>query len=453
MRQCSRSAHAAFAGAIILGCTHLLHGQTEPVVPIEEYAARRASVAKDLADGILLVPSRFDWKAEDQHGYQQSADFYYLSGLGNVLRAILVLDGPRQQSLLFVAPLPDYIARWFIAPTPHPADSLRLHRILPWDSFPDFLDRRLKEQSGLPIYLPDTATARTPAGIPAIHDVAALWSSSLRQRWPAINLRSARATLDGLRWIKSPGEIAVLRGVGALSAKALRTALRATAPERRQRVVEVAVVGQCISGGGEGPSFWPWTMAGPNAVVSGIFASFVDYHHLDRRMRAGEVIRLDVGCDLMHYRGDVGRTAPVAGRFSAGQREAWDLLVAAYRAGMARMRDGVSSADVIAASVERVRQLQGGVTTELGRSAAAALLAHGGTDGWQMHGVGLESAEGGARPEILRAGMVFAFEPDLLVQGQAFYLEDMILVRSDGIEVLTPGLPYSADEVERTMKH
>jgi Xaa-Pro aminopeptidase len=35
--------------------------------------------------------------------------------------------------------------------------------------------------------------------------------------------------------------------------------------------------------------------------------------------------RVDVGCQLDHYMGDVGRTAPVSGRFSDGQREAWDL--------------------------------------------------------------------------------------------------------------------------------
>ena len=54
-------------------------------------------------------------------------------------------------------------------------------------------------------------------------------------------------------------------------------------------------------------------------------------------------------------------------------------------------------------------------------------------------------------PEILRAGMVVAFEPIFSVEGQGFYLEDMILVTRDGHEILTPGLPYSAGEVERAV--
>ena len=45
-------------------------------------------------------------------------------------------------------------------------------------------------------------------------------------------------------------------------------------------------------------------------------------------MKAGEVVRVDVGCQVDHYMGDVGRTAPVSGTFTAGQREAWDLFIA-----------------------------------------------------------------------------------------------------------------------------
>ena len=453
MRQNFLLVVAAVVGATSLLPGEVLSGQAPLEVPSGEYAARRARVTKNLPDGILLVPSRFDIKAEDQHGFHQNPDFYYLSGLGNALRTVLVIDGPRQRSLLFVAPLEGPLARWAIAPGSGPADDSRgFDGVLPWDSFPGYLDRRFHEQPELPIYLTDTTTAETPAGIPATHDPAALWSAALRERWPTVVIRSARAVLNDLRWIKSPAEIAVLRRVGALSADALRSALLTVTPAQRQRSVEVAVVARCIHGGGEGPSFWPWTMTGPNAVITETFASFVDYHHLNRSLQSGELIRLDVGCDLMHYRGDVGRTAPVSGRFSAGQREAWELLIAAYQAGLSRIRDGASSADVISASLERVRALRSSMKTSLGRGAVTTLLAEGGTESWQLHGVGLESAENGARPDILRIGMVLAFEPEVTVDGQAFYLEDMVRVRKDGSDILTPGLPYTADEIEAAMK-
>jgi Xaa-Pro aminopeptidase len=65
---------------------------------------------------------------------------------------------------------------------------------------------------------------------------------------------------------------------------------------------------------------------------------------------------------------------------------------------------------------------------------------------WEIHGVGLDAAEG--MPEILRAGMVVAFEPIFSVEDQGFYLEDMLLVTKGSYEILTPGLPYSSDAIE-----
>ena len=75
-------------------------------------------------------------------------------------------------------------------------------------------------------------------------------------------------------------------------------------------------------------------MTGANSDIALALQSLADYRFLDRVMRSGDLARVDVGCAQEHYEGDVGRTAPVSGRFSPDQREAWDLFVAAYRAGL-----------------------------------------------------------------------------------------------------------------------
>jgi hypothetical protein len=47
--------------------------------------------------------------------------------------------------------------------------------------------------------------------------------------------------------------------------------------------------------------------------------------------------------------------------------------------------------------------------------------------------------------------MAVAYELMFTVDGDGFYLEDMILVKKDGYEILTPGLPYTAREIEAAM--
>ena len=137
-----------------------------------------------------------------------------------------------------------------------------------------------------------------------------------------------------------------------------------------------------IAAGAEGPSFWPWMMSGPNGHVGRLVRAFYDYNHLNRVMRAGEVVREDIGCTAGSYGADVGRTIPVSGFFDAGQRETWNMLIDAYRAGLAAMKAKVTIADVMAASRARIAELQPGLRTEQAQNAARSLLS----DIRQRHG-------------------------------------------------------------------
>ena len=66
-------------------------------------------------------------------------------------------------------------------------------------------------------------------------------------------------------------------------------------------------------------------------------------------MKGGDLVRLDVGCESERYSGDLGRTVPVSGRFTAEQREIWNSFVAAYRAGVQSIREGATEDQVFAA--------------------------------------------------------------------------------------------------------
>ena len=80
----------------------------------------------------------------------------------------------------------------------------------------------------------------------------------------------------------------------------------------------------------------------------------------------------------------------------------------------------------------------------MARRAAEILLDREQIPSWQMHGVGLEAAEGFGG--VLLQGVVVAYEPMFTVGELGFYLEDLLLITADGYELLTPGLPTTADE-------
>ncbi len=446
-------------------------GLGQETIPVKEYHQRRQNLMARLLhesidsqsrrpDGIVLLHARNIFANEGEltsHGFQQNPGFFYFTGLAKAVNAILALDCAKNESWLFVPSDSDGVHKLMPAASITPGKEAearwRIDHIVRWDELASFLDGR-QQQGRLVLYVDDSYWIQpprsNPPGLQPISDTPLLWRNALATRWPSASIRSAREVIAGLRATKSPAEIQIIRRVAGASAAALLAGLRSIAPNKSQREVEAEIVCGCIRAGAEGPSFWPWVISGPNAVFPKPFESLVDYYHLNRRMEAGELVRVDVGCDLDFYKGDVGRTAPVSGRFTADQREVWNLLVEAYRAGIAAIRPGARHEDIIVACRRAVESERPRLRTSLGKEAATMLLDPNNRSVWHLHTSGLEPGEK-APVDVFTAGMVLEFEPMLALSGQAFYLEDMVLVTETGCEILTAGLPYTADEIEKTM--
>jgi Xaa-Pro aminopeptidase len=410
-----------------------------------------------LGGDLLVVRSTSSPAAPASIGFRQDASFYYFTGVGPALGAALILDGSAKRAELFLpAQLPPS-AQFFVPRQPPAAraipDSFHVNRVSDWRELAAYVDARLASNPRTVIRVDDGGESGRSGGtlgtpldsLAPLENPYLAWRRAIQRRWPTAQVRADHDITSLVRSVKDAGEIATLRRVADASAQALRAALPRFAPGRRQREVEAAIVETCTRLG-DGPSFWPWVMSGPNAVFPTPFTSLGDEHNLDRVMQSGEVARLDLGCAIGHYMGDVGRTVPVSGRFTPGQAEVIDLLVAAYRAGLGLMRDGTPVAKVIQASVAEVARRQSSLRTALGKEAAATITRPDGIPFWQVHGIGLESAE--PLPDTLRAGMVLDYEPIFSAGGQGFYMEDMILVTRTGFEILTKSLPYSAAEIE-----
>jgi Xaa-Pro aminopeptidase len=416
-------------------------------VPASTYPARRAAAIARIGGDLLVAPARGSFLADDQLGFIQAADFQYLTGLDELVGAVLVLDGAASTSTLFVAPRSPLLTRGVITPDAASSRRLQLSAVKPIDMLESSLRERFMRGPATVYVAPTDARGAVTVPVPMAGSVVRwqAWLTSLG----AAKVTSALSVLRPLRDLKDADELAILRRVGRASGEAFLAGLRALAPGKWQHETELAVVNACRGAGARGVSFWPWTMSGPNAEFTSLWNSFLAYDHLDRQMKAGEVVRVDVGCQVDHYMGDVGRTAPVSGTFTDGQREAWDLFIAGYRAGLTAIKDRVTSKAVYDTALAEVRRLAPSLKTSQGKRAADVLLGPKGTEPWELHGVGLDDAEG--LPEVLRAGMVVAYELMFTVDGDGLYLEDMILVKRDGSEILTPGLPYTAREIEAAM--
>lgn len=417
-----------------------------------EFQIRREALMARLNDGIFLAHSRWALKPWPEPGQRQDPTFYYLTGLERQIGGVLVLDAPKGEAILFVSASAGGMQAYGVRATPgdEGARALALTDVRTWEQLVPYIDARVAEDATIKLYVEgQTFGFPPPPDLAPFAGTGAAFQHALATKWPDVEVVAARNDIMVLRATKSPSEVDAIRRAAHAASEGFLAGLRGIRPGRMQRDVEGEIVAACLANDAQSLSWWPWAQTGPNAVFPATFESFADYRHLNRRMEAGELARIDIGCEVDHYQSDVGRTAPVSGQWTEAQRETWDLFVDSYRASMGVIRDGVRVDSVLAAFQREVRARAGGLNTPLARRAAEILLDRRQIPSWQIHGVGLEAAE--AFGDVLRAGVVVAYEPMFTVDAFGFYLEDMLLITSDGYELLTPGLPYTAVEIERAM--
>lgn len=277
------------------------------------------------------------------------------------------------------------------------------------------------------------------------------------------------ALVDEMRLVKDAAEIEALRRAAAISAQAHRRAMRATQPGRFEYHLEAELLHEFRSHGAQ---------AAYNAIVAaGANACVLHYQGGAARLSAGELCLIDAGCEVDGYAADLTRTFPIAGRYSAAQRDVHEIVLAAQQAAFASVSPG---SDFNAPHAAAVRVLaQGMIDLGLLAGSRDGVIESGAYRQFYMHRTGHwlgldvhdvgdyrvpDSAVGGsARPwRPLAPGMVLTVEPGLYLRPAAnvpaalqnigVRIEDDLLVTDSGHEVLTSAAPSSAAQIEALMQ-
>jgi Xaa-Pro aminopeptidase len=187
----------------------------------------------------------------------------------------------------------------------------------------------------------------------------------------------------------------------------------------------------------------------------------------DRRLRAGELLLLDAGCEYDFYASDITRTFPLGARFSSCQRDLYEIVLAAQLAAIESVRPGVTLEEVHEAAVNKLVEglralgLLSGSTDEIISAGAYKRFYMHRTSHWlgmDVHDVGDYRRDGKSRQ--LEPGMVLTVEPGLYVspaeesvpvaemRATGIRIEDDVLVTAQGHQVLTASVPKKVDEIE-----
>jgi Xaa-Pro aminopeptidase len=300
-------------------------------IPTAEYAARRDTVAAHLGDGVLLAFGAPE-PMSDEADFHQLPSFQYLTGYDrvNAVFVMAVRGGKVTYQMLFEPPI-DPRRALYDGFAPDSADLQRRIGLGLRDR--DQLRTEMDRLAGRGTLWTVTDTHgrdyRTSDSLSAErYFVQVFWAAH-----PNVTVRSADPLLDSLVVVKSPAEIALLRKAVDISAMGQVAAMKAVHPGVNEGQVHALTDYTFRMAGASGASFRAIIGSGPNST---------SYHYRanDRVMEAGEVVVMDMGALYDGYAGDVTRTIPVNGTFTADQAAVYAIVRSAQQAAEREARPG-----------------------------------------------------------------------------------------------------------------
>ncbi len=421
------------------------------------YAARRARLLESLSSGLAIIPTAPERhrNGDASYPYRFDSHFYYLTGF-NEPEAILVLDATAGRSILFCR------------------EKNQEREI--WDGFrygPDQAREHFGFDEAYPLSQLETVMPTLLAGQSALHYAFGCdnlfdqkifgWLQQVRQqvrvglKAPDV-IQDIRHTLSENRLIKDASEIALMREAGRISGVAHERAMRMTRPEMYEYQIEAEILHTFASNGARYPAYESIVAGGANACV-------LHYVSNRGRLKDGDLLLIDAGCEFEGYAGDITRTFPVNGRFTPAQRAVYDIVLEAELAGIAAVQPGAAwnaPADaalrVLVQGLVDLKLLTGSVDGNIESESYRQFYMHriGHWLGLDVHDVGDYKIEGQWRPFV--PGMVTTIEPGLYIRPAdnvpaefsniGIRIEDDVLVCADGHEVLSHLAPKTPEALE-----
>ncbi|HVH73038.1 MAG TPA: aminopeptidase P N-terminal domain-containing protein, partial [Candidatus Dormibacteraeota bacterium] len=260
---------------------------------------------------------------------------------------------------------------------------------------------------------------------------------------PKAALKDVRAEIAAMRPVKSSGEIAFLKQAIDLTVDSHLEAMKMIRPGLYEYQVAAKMVEVHASGGSEREGYAPIVGAGPNSIA-------LHYDQLARKIEDGDIVVLDVGAQYSGYSADITRTIPANGKFTARQREIYEIVLGAQNAALAAIKPGAHF--YCKGKKDGLMNIAYDYINSHGKDREGRPLGQYFIHGLGHH-IGLNVHDPGDYCSPLQPGMVVTVEPGIYIPEEKLgvRIEDDLLITESGYKLLSERLPRNPDEIERIM--
>lgn len=440
----------------------------QPYIP-EEYpsaefhAGRRDALRKLMPQNSVAVifsaPVR-NYSNDVDYPYHQNPDMYYFSGYREPDGMLLIfsepqtINGVKVKEVLFVQKKNPQMEQWTGVRLGKEGaqEILKPDLVLNGDEFKDFdLDFNKFDSIFTDRLYTDVADTRNPADL---FDLIRLFKekAGIEHQIPnnsRISPVRYRRMTGTLREIKTPEELVLLRKAVEISCIGQVEVMKALRPGMSER--EIQGLHEFIH-----KKYDAENVGYPSIVGVGNNGCILHYIDNNAPNMQNRLLLMDVGAEYRGYTADVTRTIPVKGKFNEEEKQIYNLVYEAQEAAFRLAREGVNYSELEKAARQVI--VDGLMKLGIAKTPQEAnrYYPHG-----LGHHIGLDVHDRNSSG-VLKKDMVMTIEPGIYIPegsncdkkwwGIAVRIEDDILIKEDGYELLSSFAPRSITDIEKMME-
>ncbi|CAN6361328.1 unnamed protein product [Urochloa humidicola] len=415
----------------------LADGEITPGISKEEYISRRKKLLEVLPEKSLAIIASADQQMMTDvvpYPFRQNGDYLYITGCMQP-GGVAVLS--EETGLCMFMPdtdKEDVVWQGQTAGVDAAVEFFKADKAFPLSQMQKILPEMIERSKGV---YHNVKTASS-----SYKNLDAFRRASLNNK-----VKDLTHYTDELRWIKSKSEIKLMRESASIVSQSLLQTMLLSRTHREESQLAAKIEYECKMRGAQRMAFHPVVGGGANASV-------IHYSRNDRKIKTGDLLLMDVGCEYHGYLSDLTRTWPPCGRFSPAQEELYSLILETNKECIKLCKPGTSINDIHNHSVKMlIKGFQELGILEKGKSIQYNYLNPTAIG----HSLGMDIHDSVTLPKDkpLEPGVVITIEPGVYIppapilnesaptryRGIGIRIEDEVLITEDGHELLTASVP------------
>lgn len=393
---------------------------------------------------ILFSGHALQKSADQDYPFEVNKHFYYLTGINqeNVI-CLLIKSGTIHKSYLFIDMHDETNSKWVgrkltvdEAKEASGIDSILYHHDYQKTLYSILNSNRYTSYQIKQVYFDLERRTVMPFDTPAF-----AFSREIKSQYPELIIRSCHEVIIGLRMIKQPEELELIKASIATTRNALLDVMRHIKPGAYEYQME-AIFNHHIHFNGHKDNAFETICAG------GKNASILHYVSNAEILKENQLLLMDLGCRSEFYVSDITRVYPISKRFTDRQKAIYNVVLETNKKCIAFLKPGVTwesfnkfaNAQLIAGLKElHLIQTDEELTKYYWHSIG--------------HMIGLDTHDPVLRNEPFAPGMVLTVEPGLYIAEEdiGIRIEDNVLITETGAINLSQDIIKEIDDIEALM--